>query len=190
MPSPNIGGILSQMYVNNVIDLIFISYFDCCFFSSIFSTISANWKPIAHLQNAANHLVNGVQNVISGVSNGYPNSNNLYSDATHGTHHTNGIITQALAMANASAQKVIEASRNVTQNAHHFLGHTVDKLTGGRNNNIINAGLNTVVDTSNAITQGVQHLAAHTINTVVGGAKNVFGRVGGMITNRCTHNCY
>lgn len=165
---------------------------------SIFRLLSAHWKPVEQLQNAAGNLVhnvqnaahnlaNNVQNAISGNSNGYPNQYpNRYPNHNgnyQNGHHSHGIISDALGTSNLSAQQALQASKDITQNVHNFLGNTIDKLTGGRNNNIINSGLNKVVGASNGITQAAQNLAAGTIDKVVGGTGSVFGKVGSMLGN-------
>lgn len=166
-----------------------LRFFWVSLFSSSFS--SAHWKPIEHLQNAANNLVNNVQNAFSGISNGYPNNNNNNygnrspnNNGNYGNgHHTHGIISDALGTSNLSAQQAIQASKDITQNVHNFVGNTIDKLTGGRNNNIINSGLNKLVGASNGIAQNTASLAANTIDKVVGGTQSVFGKLGHAITN-------
>lgn len=130
--------------------------------------------------------MHNVQNAVSGGSNGYPNQYpNQYPN--HNGNYQNGrpkhgIISDALATSNLSAQQAIQASKDITQNVHNFLGNTIDKLTGGRDSNIINTGLNKVVGVSNGITQAAQNLAAGTIDKVVGGTQGAIGRVGHLIS--------
>lgn len=127
-----------------------------------------------------------VQNAISGGPNRNPNRYpNQYPNQypNHNGHHTHGIISNALGTTNSAAQQALHATGQITHNVHNFLGNTIDKLTGGRDSNIINSGLNKVVDASNGITQTAQNLAAGTIDTVVGGTQSFFGKLGSTLSN-------
>lgn len=150
---------------------------------SVSISFSTHWKPIQHLQNAANHLVHNAQNAISGITNAfqnnnygnrYPNNNGNYGNG----RQTHGIISDALATSNLSAQQAIQASKDITHNLHNFVGNTIDKLTGGRDSNIINSGLSKLVGASNGIAQGTANLAANTIDKVVGGTQHAIGTLG------------
>lgn len=128
--------------------------------------------------------MHNVQNAVSGITNNNNNNyGNRYPNYHNGGHHTHGIISDALGTSNLSAQQAIQASKDITQNIHNFLGNTIDKLTGGRNNNAVNTGLNKLVGASNGIAQNTANLAANTIDKVVGGTQSVFGKLGSAITN-------